>query len=289
MAPIEPATIKYLSELAAESFKRQVELDESVWRSLPFFGAVLALAASIIGRGSADAPPLAWSLYALSTHAALGLATLSFAWALRWFWVVVKARDYEYPSTDAQVRTYAEQMTEFHRASGLAGTELDEKVVEEMRLFMIEQYGSAARTNFAHNAEKMKARSQVLLFMMIGFVLAFVYEGIIFGHNAVNGGPSHWSDAHDQSSDMPPNAGRTATAGTVDRNDAGATGATEAPHTHGGRGVSEDQSSPSNQGETVTDTPTPSPTPTPSSAPARPTPPPPQILRKNDDTPIEKK
>lgn len=197
VAPIEPATIKYLSELATDSFKRQVELDESVWRSLPFFGAALALAASIIGRGSADAPPLAWSLYAILTHAALGLATLSFAWALRWFWVVVKARDYEYPSADAQVRAYAEEMTKFHRASGMSGTELDDKVVDEMRLFMIEQYGSAARTNFGHNAEKMKARSQVLLFMMIGFVLAFAYEGIIFGHYAVNGGPSHWSDAHD--------------------------------------------------------------------------------------------
>jgi hypothetical protein len=189
-APDEPAsagidlgidTVKYLGDLASESFKRQLELDESVWRSLPFVAATFAFVATLVGKAALDVPP--WEA-GLSGRIALVLligAVCSLAWTLRWFWVVLKPRQYEYPTPDHQVKRYAEEVWAFYAESGVEGSKaLDEKTLMELRLFMIDQYGSASATNLGHNADKLKARTKVLLFMLLGFALAFACESTIF-------------------------------------------------------------------------------------------------------------
>ncbi|WP_010183179.1 hypothetical protein [Sphingomonas sp. PAMC 26605] len=182
-----PDTIKYLGDLAAESFKRQSELDESVWRSLPFFAAIFAFVATIVGKSAVDAPAWNGTYYTAATITLLSAATLSMAWTLRWFWVVLRPREYEYPAPDFAIRDYAEQITEYHAESGVPPGDLDAKTLTDVRLFMIDQYGSAAATNLTHNAAKLKARTKVLLFMLLGFVLAFACEATIFVHTHIAG------------------------------------------------------------------------------------------------------
>lgn len=152
---LKPATITRLSDLAGESFKRQSELDGSAWRSLPFFAVTRGLAATILGAVAQSVPRFGSSVLAMVLNGLLVLATISFGWAVRWFCTVVRPRDHEYPSPDADERAYAEAMTQYHAASGLAGDQLDQRVVTELQPFLTEQYGTAARTNFAHNAARM--------------------------------------------------------------------------------------------------------------------------------------
>ncbi len=178
-------TAAYMEKLAESSFDRQADLDESIWRSLPFFGVSLGLAATMIGTAASDTPAIGRSFYAIATNLLLLASTGCFGWALWWFWQVVRGREYEIPASDALVRQYAEEMTTFYEAGDLVGDDLDDKVVEELRLFMIEQYSAAAAANFRENARKTSARSQVLLFMLAGFVLAFACEAVIFVRNAV--------------------------------------------------------------------------------------------------------
>lgn len=180
-------TLEYLADLASESFKRQVDLDESVWRSLPFIAATFAFVAAITGRAASDVPHLSWGFVPVLANFLFVAALLSLAWTLRWFWVVLRRREYEYPADDAAVRSFAEDMTVYHAALGLTGSDLDKKVLEEMRLFMVEQYGSAARTNLRLNATRLEARSKVLLFILIGFLLAFLCEATIFVQRGLSG------------------------------------------------------------------------------------------------------
>lgn len=182
-----PKSLAYVADLAAESFKRQVDLDESVWRSLPFFAATYAFVAALAGHAATDMPPPTCGWYAGASHLLLLLSVGSLAWALRWFWTVLRPREYEYPADDAAILHYAESIAEYHSSLGVDRSELDGKVDVEMRRFMIDQYGSAARTNFAHNGEKMKARGRVLLFILIGFVLAFAAEALIYTHKGIYG------------------------------------------------------------------------------------------------------
>ena len=45
-------TLKFLFETSSEVFKQQSDLDESVWRSMPFIGALFGFAISVIGSVS---------------------------------------------------------------------------------------------------------------------------------------------------------------------------------------------------------------------------------------------
>ncbi len=180
-------TLKRLEEHAAETFKREVDLDESVWRTLPFMAATFAFVAAVVGKASTDMPAFSSSFYNLLTRLLLFLAVASLAWALRWFFVVLRPREYEYPAATPAVQTYAEEMSDYHSALGFQGEDLDAKVVEELRLFMVSQYASAVGTNQRRNAVRFEARGKVLLFMLIGFVLAFSCEAIIFIHRDLYG------------------------------------------------------------------------------------------------------
>lgn len=174
-------TIKYLGDIASDSFKRQLELDESVWRSLPFFAATFAFVATIIGKSATDVPYWGESISGEIAFVMLFLAVCSLAWSLRWFWVVLRPREYEYPAPDDRVKEYASGIWQFYIESGISDAKtLDAKTLAELRLFMIDQYGNASTTNLGHNAVKLKARPKVLLFMLLGFALAFACEAIIF-------------------------------------------------------------------------------------------------------------
>ena len=176
-------TSKYLHDLASESFKRQTELDESIWRSLPFFAAIFAFVATVIGRASVDVPRWELGLYSILANVLLIAAAASMAWGLRWFWTVLRPRDYEFPAPDAGVRSYAEEMVAYYASGGLKGDALDAAVTKALRLSLAEQYGAGAAANLAHNAEKLQARSKVLLFVLVSFGFAFACEATIFVRN----------------------------------------------------------------------------------------------------------
>ncbi|WP_157013731.1 hypothetical protein [Sphingomonas parapaucimobilis] len=197
-------SVKFLVDLASESFKRQLELDESVWRSLPFFAATFAFVATIIGKSSEDVPRWGESLSGNVAFIMLMFSVSSLAWALRWFWVVIRPREYEYPAPDSKVMEYAVGIRQFYADSGVSDPErLDEKTLGELRLFMIDQYGSASTTNLRHNAVKLKARPKVLLFMLLGFALAFVCEAIIFIGTHVGAQPVEQGVATDGTTTKP--------------------------------------------------------------------------------------
>ncbi|MFX6218419.1 hypothetical protein ABTF55_21720, partial [Acinetobacter baumannii] len=44
----ETKTDEYLSALFADSYKRELDADEAIWRSLPFFAAILGLAVAVL-------------------------------------------------------------------------------------------------------------------------------------------------------------------------------------------------------------------------------------------------
>lgn len=174
---------EYLSDVGSESFKLQADLDEAIWRSLPFFAATFAFVAALVARAAHDLPVFELKWLSIVTHILLGFASLSMAWVLRWFAAVLRPREYEYPAKVAEIQAYARAEFEYYTASGLSGEEADKRTLNDLHLFMAQQHGNAASTNFVHNADRMKARSKVLLFLLAGFLLAFACEATIFVAN----------------------------------------------------------------------------------------------------------
>jgi hypothetical protein len=190
--PLGQKSLDFLLDQAEKSFGRQADLDGSIWNSLPFFAALLGAALTIVGHAASDVPRPQWSFYPLLANLLAVASTAMFFIAVGWFIALVWRRPYEIPADDSEIRLFAEQMSAFYAASDSAGDSaeasvedsVDEAVSLELRSFMVDQYGNAARSNLNVNQRRLTARNQALLFSIAGFVLAFLCEVVIFVHGA---------------------------------------------------------------------------------------------------------
>jgi hypothetical protein len=171
---------EHLRDAAQSTFDRYSELDESVWRSLPFFAAGFGLSATLMQTLFPYLPSLEFRPVAVVSHLILLLSLLSFVWSFRWFWQVTLGRSYEYPSDDTELRLYAANLSDFHSANGLAGEPLYARVKLELVKLEGVQLAEAAQANGQQTRERLKARSQCLRFLTIGFALALANSAIIF-------------------------------------------------------------------------------------------------------------
>jgi hypothetical protein len=275
-----------LRDSASKSFDRFNELDESVWRSLPFFAAVFGFAATLIGTAIPDLPRFDTPVFAAFTHALLMLSTFSFAWAFRWFVAIIKRRSYEYPAEDSDVRSFAESLTAYHAQQGVDVADLDAKVVHELIVIEGAQLADAARLNGLNARERLNARSLTLQFLMVGFGLALANSITIFVHSRIyDTVPQIEKGASNDAQNQP-----VGTAEPVDSSTgARASDATTGQRRNSGREFLDDndQSGNAQKERSVTEaTPTP---PTPPAAVPKPVAPLPQRVERSDPTPTERR
>jgi hypothetical protein len=178
--PISSSAIEYLATITSDSFKRQNDLEESVWRSLPFLAAIFVFVAALLARAAEDLPEPEWRLLSIATHALLAVGLISLALVLWYLVVLLRARAYSLPAPDAEIASYAEEVSAYHRSSGVNETEADRRGLDDLRIFMARQYGESASINRAHNATRVEARGRVLVFLFLGFLLALACEMTIF-------------------------------------------------------------------------------------------------------------
>lgn len=268
---IGKATSDLLDAKFGESFKREVDADEAIWRSLPFFAAVIGLVVAVmpvIYRSIATTPS-GWRTVSLTLFAT---ALISFGSAGYWFWSVIRLREYVYPPPDREILDYAIELDAFYAAQGNSALHRDDAVANDLRVFLIDQYAGATTNNRRHNNQKAAARSQVLLFVMAGFLLAFLSEATILGPQALSG-----ISRVGQQGDRDDQANRRGT--TVARQ------ATDSAGSRTGSGRREHQASVDAAGHQTDrrmsdEKPTPTPPPL-----ERPRPPEPERLKKNEEIP----
>jgi hypothetical protein len=72
------STLDHIEQVLADAYRREIDLDENIWRSLPFFAAALALELTAVYQISGHIPPAgtnAWRI-SLALTAIAGLAAL---------------------------------------------------------------------------------------------------------------------------------------------------------------------------------------------------------------------
>lgn len=207
-----PDTAKYLDDKAAESFKRQADLEESIWRSIPLFTGALIAGAALIATAAPTLPLISPQLFPIVSYGALAIAAMLFAASFWWLWQVVKPREYDYPADDAAIAAYSHEMTAFRANEGFSGDALDKQVLQDLRAYMTEILGKAAKSTFVNNQERLSARSQVLVLLLWAFVITFAAEATIYGRHLLTGsleGSKH-KDATGNASKSASAAGRKA-------------------------------------------------------------------------------
>lgn len=168
-------TSKQLFEIVSATYKEQADLDESVWRAMPFIAALFAIAVTVIRFIE---PHFSFSGAALVFVSSVlyYLSLASFALALVFFAAAVRTREFEFPSASTDIRDHASALTIWHRSAGTPDGDIDDQVVNDLRLFMINQISEANKTNLELVRKRLSARSRTIMWMLVGFAFVLASE-----------------------------------------------------------------------------------------------------------------
>ena len=177
-------TEDFLGDLHAQSYGREIDENESVWRSLPLFTVSFGFAASLLNY-LASATIFGNRPWPIFTLVLFSFPMGAFGWAFRWFWDVIRIRTYRYVAPDKRIREYAAETKTFLLLIGGTKKQIEADLLQTMKQYYFKELAESASQNQLNNQAKAKARSLVAFWLTAGFALAFASSAIILVHDRV--------------------------------------------------------------------------------------------------------
>jgi hypothetical protein len=178
---------EYLEKIIAEQYKRELDQEENVIRSLPFAAAALAVLSTIMVVVRSYVPTQLGGAYTICVWMLLGLFAVSIAVALWFLWRAMAAKRLQYLSPADELASYVTDLRNYYTALGLSSEQIEESVVRDSRTLMIEQYTIGTVHNQKMNGERLAARTRSFQSLIIALALAFVTVVVILADEAING------------------------------------------------------------------------------------------------------
>jgi hypothetical protein len=183
---------EYVEEYVKDGFKRQLEQEENIVRSLPFFAAARGLLGAVAGSfgpslGKPDpACVSSMVIWPLTAGTAI-LVILVIIGLVRAVW----PRRYLYPTDEVVFARYARQrQDEFSRlatssetdpvGSGLSPEQIEEAVLDDLRERVIREYSEAAAHNRTINLLRQRGRSLALTSLVLAIAMALAASSAIY-------------------------------------------------------------------------------------------------------------
>ena len=171
---------EHLEKVFSEAYKREIDQDESVWRTLPFFATSLTLYAALLGYIGGKLPPISLNAFLLLGYVLMTASAGFLAASLIWLWFGVHTRVYRHIPMETDVLAFSVGLRDYHSQLGLQGDQLDGKVVEEVQEFTTRQYAEATVHNRRLNEARLRSRSYSIRFLMFGYVTLGILSLSVF-------------------------------------------------------------------------------------------------------------
>lgn len=230
---------EYLESVFKDAFKRELEADENVARTLPFFAAALAFAATLYNFIFGRLPPLALSPFSVVLHSLLAIAVGCLVAVLWNLMQAVYVREYRLPPKESEQLKWSEELEAHFKAEGYTPKTVSDRVVAELRAQMLREYAAAAEHNRLANKPRLQARTWGFTYLVVLLAIAFFMIGIIFAaeratplkgarHVQANSA-ARGQQAHDGSSRTSASAGAEIPGGPGRHQDTGLAGSQHGP------------------------------------------------------------
>ena len=170
----------YLEKLFADAYRREVEQEENVVRSLPIIAAIASITLLVLREFGDGVPAFDWSVLAFVVHSLILLIGAAFLYVLFFLFVALRPRRYEHPDDEIDIRSVAEATLEHYQNEGKSAEVAEAIALRGIRRQMIEQFASAATNNREQNLRRQRARSEAFNGLVAALALAFVLVGTIY-------------------------------------------------------------------------------------------------------------
>lgn len=174
----QDAADEYLEQVLKDSFERELEVDENVARTVPFFAAAFAFAGPMFTYIITNMP--SDGVLGIILRIMLAAAAVSACIVLANLFRAVRRRDYKIPPSEPKLVEYAKDLKAAYEQTGLTPKFVQLRTKEKLRELMAAHYANDTAHNRAVNAPKLKARAEGFTWLVIMLSIAFLMIGIMF-------------------------------------------------------------------------------------------------------------
>ena len=174
--PPEPPALAHIERTLAEAYRKEIDQEENIWRSLPFFAATLALQLAALFQLVDRLPPLdGWGgRLALGF---LGLSALATLVALCFLAACIYPRKFQYLAPDPELLAYAKGLLQDEQEQPDAG---QFSALNTLKEALARQYAQGAQHNRQINKLRERLRSIAGLATVLSVVLTLLLVATTF-------------------------------------------------------------------------------------------------------------
>lgn len=171
--PDEPPALAYIEKTLADSYRKEIDQEENVWRSLPFFAATLALQLAALFQIIDKLPDLTTVIgwVSLSLLAVAGLATLV---SLGFLAASIYPQRFDYVAKQGLLLTYARDLIRDEQTPENQEQDDPFSALVTLKTEIARQYAQATDHNQQINKRRERRRSIAGL-AALGSVLVTVF------------------------------------------------------------------------------------------------------------------
>ncbi len=174
----------HIERLLADTYRREIEQEENIWRSLPFFAATLALQLAALFQVIDRLPPLdVWAgRLSLGFIAASALSSLL---ALGFLAAAILPAKLRYIAADEKLFDYASKLMSEEDNPADAASSAPIVAIQILRATLAEQYAGATDYNRRINRRRERRRSIAGLATIAAILSTLLLVGTTFAHYVV--------------------------------------------------------------------------------------------------------
>ena len=174
--PDEPPALAYVEHTLAQSYRHEIDQEENVWRSLPFFAATLALQLAALVQIIDKLPDPATPLGGLSL-AALALAAAATLVSLCYLAASIYPQRFDYVARESDLLRYADALMAEERDPRNRAAEAPVSALVTLKTELARQYAQAAEHNRRINRRRERRRSVAGLAALVSVLMTVFLVG----------------------------------------------------------------------------------------------------------------
>ena len=176
------AELDYLEKLFGDAYRKEIDQEENVWRTLPFFAATLALQLAGLAQVRDWVGGARGWLFWLSL-ALLGAAALATFAALLFRAESIWPARFRYVTREPDLQDYLEKVRAGEIASGSTNNDATVAAIRAARAVMVQQYALAAAHNRVLNQRRANRRTRAGLATLASVLAVLVLVALVVVSN----------------------------------------------------------------------------------------------------------
>lgn len=170
--PISTSVLDHLEKVLSENYRKEMDQEENVWRTIPFFIAGLAFEVSIITQIRDSMPDLSgWLLYVNLTL--IFIAMISVIVSLYFLLLSIKFARFKYMASEPELADFAYKLEAAEADAGIP----EGHAIRSLKMTLISQYAVTTANNRAINSRRVRFRTSAGFAILVSILATLLLGG----------------------------------------------------------------------------------------------------------------